>query len=81
MKHYVVVYEWAFNYENGITIFGVTHSVNDAKRIFNNHIADTRRSAEESGYEIYEDCDVLFDSGEDGIYCVNHEKLFIKMVE
>ena len=81
MKHYVIVNEWAYDYESGVTILGVAHSLNDAKEIFNMYIDDTKEIAERHNYEIYEDTDVMFDSGEDGYYSVNHEKLYIQMVE
>lgn len=81
MKHYVIINDWASDYENGVTVFGVVHSLNDAKVIFKQHIHDAKHIADEHEYEIYEDTDFMFDAGEEGYYCRNHEKLYIQKVE
>ena len=80
MEHYVVINEWATEDENGVTILGVAHSMEEAKRIFNENIDKERELAEENGYTIYEDDETTFDAGEEGFYITNHGSLYIQMV-
>lgn len=80
MKHYVVFLEWASEGDNGSNILGVAHSLEEAKQIFNETVEEEKQLAEESGWEIYEDTDVEFDTGEDGYYCTNHSRLYIQEV-
>jgi len=80
MKHYVIVNDWANEYESGTTILGVTHSLEEAKEIFNEQLVEEREYAEEHGFEIYDDCETVFDAGEDGNYVSNHNYLYIQMV-
>lgn len=80
MKHYVVVNDWANEYENGSTILGVAHSLEEAKEIFNQNIGDERQYAEEHEFTIYDDCETVFDAGEDGYYISNHTNLYIQMI-
>ena len=80
MKHYVVVNEWANEYENGTTILGVTHSLEEAKEIFNQSYVDEKAYAEEHDFTIYDDCETVFDAGEEGYYVSNHTNLYIQLV-
>ena len=80
MKHFVIVNDWANEYENGTTILGVAHSLEEAKEIFNQSLADEKQYAEENGFTIYDDCETVFDAGEDGYYVSNHTNLSIQMV-
>lgn len=80
MKHFIVINDWANDYENGASILGVTHSMEEAKEIFKQNYMDEKNYAEEHNFTIYEDSDVDFDAGEDGYYVSNHTHLFIKMV-
>ena len=80
MKHYVIVNDWANEYENGTTILGVAHSLEEAKEIFNKYLADEKQYAEDHGFEIYDDCETVFDAGEIGYYASNHTNLYIQMV-
>lgn len=80
MKHYVILLDWANEYENGITILGVAHSLEEAKEIFNASLAKEREFAEENGFTIYDDCEGVFDAGEDGYYNTNHTNLCIQIV-
>ena len=50
MKHYVVVNDWANEYESGTTILGVAHSLEEAKEIFNQYVDDEKAYAEEHGF-------------------------------
>ena len=80
MKHFAIVNDWANEYENGTTILGVAHSLEEAKEIFNKYLADEKQYAEDHGFEIYDDCETVFDAGEDGYYANNHTNLYIQMV-
>ena len=80
MKHFVIVNDWANEYESATTILGVAHSMEEAKEIFNESLVEERKYAEEEGFTIYDDCETVFDAGEDGYYRVNHTLLYIQMV-
>lgn len=47
MKHYVIVNDWANEYESGTNVLGVVHSLEEAKKIFNESLADEKQYAEE----------------------------------
>ena len=80
MKHYVVVHDWANEYECGTTILGVEHSMEKAKKIFNNCLADEKQYAIENGLYVYDDYETVFDAGEEGNYIRNHTNLYIQLV-
>lgn len=80
MKHFVIVHNWVSAYECGTTIIDVVHSTEEAKEIFKKELAEEKRYAEENGLEIYDDCETVFDAGEDGYYSKNHTNLYIQMV-
>lgn len=80
MKHYVIVNEWATEDATGTTILGVTHSLEEAKEIFNAKLAEEKRYAKENNFEIYDDCETVFDAGEEGFYNNNYTKLYIEAV-
>ena len=82
MKHYVVLCDWAESHSmtNGVDISGVTHSLEEAKEIFNKATVDSREYAEKNGWTIYEDSDVCFDVGEEGFYALEHERFYIEEV-
>lgn len=80
MKHYVIVNDWSNDYECGVTILGVVHSLEKAKEIFNESLFEERQYAEEHGFTIYDDCETVFDAGEEGYYAKEHTNLYIQMV-
>ena len=80
MTHFVIVNDWANEYESGVTILGVAHSLEEAKEIFNASLNDERQYAKENDFEIYDDCETVFDAGKDGYYNINHTNLYIQMV-
>lgn len=80
MEHYVIINDWANEYESGTAILGVTHSLEEAKEIFNSALVEEREYVEEHGWEIYDDCETVFDAGEDGYYVSGHTNLFIEQV-
>jgi hypothetical protein len=79
-EHYVIINDWATEYENGASILGVVHSLEEAKRIFNEYAAEEKQYAEEHGFEIYEDDEADFDAGEEGFYVSNHTRVYIQGV-
>lgn len=80
MKHYVIINDWANECESGTTILAVVHSIEEAQEIFNECVVDEKLYAKEMGFEIYDDCETVFDAGEDGYYVSNHTNLYIQMV-
>jgi hypothetical protein len=80
MKHFVVVLDWASEYECGSNVIGVTHSLEDAKKIFNETAAEEREYAIEHEWIIYDDVDTVFEAGQDGYYISNHTNLYIQEV-
>lgn len=80
MKHYVVVHDWENEYEGGTTILGVTHSLEEAKEIFNAELVYEKQYAEENGFTIYDDFETVFDAGKEGYYKNNHTNLYIQLI-
>lgn len=80
MKHYVVVLEWAAEYECGSNVIGVAHSLEDAKRIFKEIAIEEKEYAIEHGWIIYDDLPTVFEAGQDGNYITNHTNLYIQEV-
>ena len=80
MKHYIVINDWSNEYECGVTIIAVAHSLEEAKESFNECIAEEKAYVEDKGWTIYEDSDVDFDAGEEGYYAANHTRLYIQEV-
>ena len=80
MEHYVIINSWANEYENGVTILGVAHSIKEAESIFNEFLMDEKNYAEEHGWEIFEDSEVEFDAGENGYHASNHTRLYIQAI-
>ena len=80
MKHFVIINEWTQDFENGVTVLGVTHDCEKAKIIFNNAVDKERKIADENSWEIFEDEDMLFDAGESGCYINNHTTVLISEV-
>ena len=78
-KHYVVAREWAADCvgEQGVTILGVAHSFDEAKKIFADNISQERELAETNGWTVYTDNEACFDAGWDGYYNRDHVKLII----
>lgn len=80
MKHYVVILDWAANDAEGVNILGVTHTFDDAKEIFNQHIEEEKQLAEDYGYDIETDDEAEFDAGIMGSWYTDHTTLYIKEV-
>ena len=83
MTHYLVIHDWACSdiYDNGVDIIGIAHSLEEAKKLFNEKVLAEKEVAVENNWEIYDDNDCMFDAGEDGYYVSAHTKLYIQMVK
>lgn len=83
MKHYVILFDWAVDNtcESGIEVVAVAHTLEEAKAIFAERIADEKKYAKENGYEIFADTDSDFDAGESGYYAAEHAHFYIQEVE
>lgn len=80
--HYVIYAEWCVDYEGGSCIVGVYHSEEKAKEAFRHRVdTDDKILANDYGYEIYEDSDTCFDSGENGEYVKDHITVQLIQVE
>jgi hypothetical protein len=80
MKHYVVVLDWAVETDEAVTILGVTHTLEEAKQIFNEYLPEQKGYTEEYGYEVYADDDMTYEAGVSGEWRIEHTALYIKEV-
>jgi ATP-dependent protease ClpP protease subunit len=81
MTHYLVIHDWAQGiHGDTLDIKGIAHSLEEAKQIFKEHVAESKEVAKEGSYIIYDDNDVIFDAGAENYYLNKHEKLYILMV-
>ena len=80
MKHYVVMLDWATEDDQSVDILGVAHTIDEAKEIFNQDIAEERKFAETFGYYIEADSDTVFSAGIMGYWRDNHITLYIAEV-
>lgn len=81
MKHYVVVLDWAKDYEGSVEILGVKHTLEEAKEVFNARLVEERKFVENNGYDIDIDTETTFDAGEMGYWAREHITLYIQEVE
>jgi len=80
MKHFVVLADWAVDYQTGHEIVGVCHDLKEAKDKFKKRVeTDERVLAAQYGYEISVDDDCSFEAGKSGHYVGNH--LFVEIIE
>lgn len=82
-KHYVIVCDWSNDgmCENGVTIVGVAHSPEEAKKIFSEEVIKERTIANDNCWEILENSETEFNAGNDGHYNVEHTHLYIVEVD
>lgn len=79
-SHYVVVLDWAVEDDESVIILGVAHTLDDAKKIFNENLPEQKGYTEEYGYEVYEDTDVKYEAGVSGHWRTEHTALYIQGV-
>lgn len=80
MTHYVVVLDWAVEDAEGVAILGVTHTLDEAKEIFNKALPEEKGYTEEYGYEVYEDNYVQYEAGLKNNWRKEHIALYIQEV-
>jgi hypothetical protein len=80
MTHYVVVLDWAVEDDEAVTILGVTHTLEEAKKIFDENLSEQKGYTEEYGYEVYTDTDVMYEAGMSGEWRMEHTALYIQEV-
>jgi hypothetical protein len=80
MAHYVVVLQWGGDSCAGCNVLGVTHSLDEAKEIFQDTVVEERNSAEEYGWNISTDSDMEFSANDGCILGGNYSILFIQEV-
>ena len=80
MKHYVVILDWATNYEENVEVLGVFHTPEEAEEIFKKQLSYERELAKEKDYMICEDFNGCFVAYEEGDYATEHARLFIQEV-
>lgn len=78
--HYVVVLDWAVEDDESVIILGVAHTLDDAKKIFNENLPEQKGYTEEYGYEVYEDTDVKYEAGVSDYWRTEHTALYIQGV-
>lgn len=79
-NHYVVVLDWAVEDDEAVTILGVVHTLEDAKKIFNENLPEQKGYTEEYGYEVYTDTDTRYEAGVSGYWRTEHTALYIEGV-
>lgn len=79
-SHYVVVLDWAVEDDEAVTILGVTHTFEDAKKIFDEYLPEQKGYTEEYGYEVYTDEDAIYEAGISGEWRTEHTALYIQGV-
>jgi hypothetical protein len=80
-KHYVVMLDWANQYAEGVSIIGIAHSREEAKKIFVEQLVGERLLVEDSGYDIEVDEEDSFEAGMMGSWMTEHRELYIQEVE
>ena len=81
MKHFIVMRGWANeDFDKEIEILGVSHTEDEAKKIFNQYVDEERRYALEQDFVIYKDCDTVFDARAKGEYASKYTILCIRQV-
>lgn len=78
--HYVITLDWARDFETGLSIVAVEHSLQKAKEVFAKEVKRERSIAEDNGWMIYEDDDQMFDAGEEGSHIQDHTTVYLTPV-
>lgn len=80
VEHYVVLLDWAIDYEGGVEVVGVAHNEDEAKKIFAECVEKERINARNKNFTIAEDTEDYFDSGQDGYWERKHITVSIKKI-
>ena len=83
MKHYVILCDSAVDGmgHDETHVTGVTHSLDEARKILAEKSVDDKKYAHKHGWTIYADTDKEFDAGEEGNYNAEHSHFYIEEVE
>lgn len=76
--HYVIINDWAEDLAQSSKILEIAHSFEEAKEKIIPHIQLEKAYAEERGYTIFEENEILFDAGKEGYYAEHHTLVTIK---
>lgn len=79
-SHYVIVLDWATEYDASVDIVGVFHTLADAKEKFEKYVIEEKQIARDNGYVVNEENGVMFDAGIMGYWRDNHITLYIQGV-
>lgn len=79
-EHYLVILDWATDWDSGIEVVGVAHNDNEAKEIFVNCVKKERINARNKNFTIAKDTEDYFDSGKNGFWEREHITVSIKKV-
>lgn len=84
MTHYVVLCDWAVNFDNGYQrechVTGVAHSLEEAKEILAKASFDEKIYARQQNWDMQEDSDMCFYAKEKSDYDVEHVYFYIEEV-
>lgn len=79
MKHYAVILQWSFDYESNTIIYAITHTYEEAKKVFDYYVKEEKERAGERGWEVWRDDEDCFDAS-GVIYVENHARLYIETI-
>lgn len=80
MKHYAVVLDWAVEIDESVAILGITHTFEEAKKIFDTYLPEQKEYAKEYGYVVYTDTESRYEAGILGYWRTEHTALYIEEV-
>lgn len=79
MKHYVVVCDWASDYQQGVDIVKVAHTYEEALDAFDKRLEEERKIvAEHDEWQVFIDARAEFQAYEEGYYVKDHTYLYIE---
>ena len=79
-SHYVIVLDQASQDAADTAILGVAHTLDDARAIFAEYIAEEKEAAINNEWYIETDTNDVFEAYENGAYVANHTRLYIQGV-
>lgn len=77
MEHYAIIKSTAHACDENILLLAITHSEEEARKIFLNEVKIERIFAIGHGYVFYADTETEFEAGEEGKFCENHVAVYI----
>lgn len=81
MKHFIVLVDWALDGDEEVIVVGVTHTLEEAKELFNKQVVKEKEFAKNNYWPIVTDDDDLFEAYPKGYYTTEHTVLYIKEVK